>query len=82
MLKNSEMFEFENRTCPICGKFVKIDSPLHHCSDKDLQKIEEQEKLAEELSEELEDNRSFDDDLKEFDDFYNQENYYNDIKEE
>jgi len=76
MQNNSELFEFEDRYCPICGNFIKIGSPMHHCLDKDLKGIYKEEKT------ELNKERNYDDKLNEFDKFYNSEKYYdNDIEE-
>ena len=77
MENDSETFEYESRHCPICGKFVKIEPPMHRCLDKDLKKIYKKE------DEELESDRTYDDKLNEFDEYYNSDNYYdNDVEEE
>ena len=73
MKKDGKLFEVENRYCPICGNFVKADSSLHRCSDEDLEKIN---KIEENNDEEIEENRTYDDKLKEFDEYYNSETYY------
>lgn len=78
MKNDSEIYEIENRYCPICGNFIKTGSSLHHCSDKDLKKI-----FKEEHIEEIEVERTYDDKLNEFDKFYNSDNYYDsDIEED
>jgi len=78
MKNDSDIYEIENRYCPICGNFIKAGSPSHHCLDKDLKKI-----YKEESEEELELDRTYDDKLNEFDTFYNSDNYYdNDVEEE
>jgi len=77
---DSDIYEIENRYCPICGNFIKMGSPSHHCSDKALKKIYKEE-FKEEEDEEID--RTYDDKLNEFDEFYNSDNYYdNDIEEE
>jgi hypothetical protein len=77
MNENSELFRIEDRYCPICGNFVKAGSS-HQCLEKDLKKIDKEEKSKNE-----ETNRTYADKLNEFDNFYNSDNYYNnDIEEE
>jgi len=74
MKNDSELFKIEDRYCPICGRFIKANSPSHHCLDKDIKNIEEDK-------EDLD--RTYADKLNEFDEFYNSDNYYdNDIEEE
>ena len=79
MKNDSEIYEIENRYCPICGNFIKAGSPSHHCSDNDLKNI-----YKEEYEEEIvEEDRTYDDKLNEFEEFYNSDNYYdNDVDEE
>lgn len=78
MKNDSEIYEVENRYCPICGNFIKAGTPTHHCLDKDLKKI-----FKEGKQEEQELDRTYDDKLNEFDKFYNSDNYYdNDTEEE
>ena len=78
MKNDSEIYEVENRYCPICGNFIKAGTPTHHCLDKDLKKI-----FKEDKQEEQELDRTYDDKLNEFDKFYNSDNYYdNDTEEE
>jgi hypothetical protein len=79
MKNDSEMYEIENRYCPICGNFIRAGSPPHHCLDKDLKKIFKDE----DEQEFVEADRTYDDKLNEFNEFYNSETYYdNDIEEE
>jgi hypothetical protein len=76
MKNDSEKFEYESRYCPICGEFVEIEPPMHHCAEEDLKEIDKEE-------EELESDRTYDDKLNEFDEFYNSDNYYdNDTEDE
>jgi hypothetical protein len=86
MADKNELFKMEDRYCPICGSFIKSDSPTHRCLEEDIQKIEEEEKITELYDTEAEDydlDRSYDDRLNEFDELYNSDNYYdNDIEEE
>ena len=79
MKNDSEMYELEDRDCPICGNFIKIGSPIHRCLDKDLKKLYKEE---EEEETEFDKDRSYDDKLNEFDEFYNSEKYYDDDNEE
>ena len=76
MKNDSELFKIEDRYCPICGNFVRANSPPHRCSDKDLKKI-----FKEDI-EEIESDRTYDDKLNEFDKFYNSENLYDDDPED
>lgn len=76
MENDSELFKIEDRHCPICGNFIKAGSPTHHCSDEDLKNLYKED-------EELELDRTYDDKLSEFDEFYNSDNYYDiDIEDE
>jgi len=78
MENNGEIFEPVNRYCPICGNFIKINSPIHRCLDIDLKKIEKEEKKKK-----LKTDRTFNDKISDFYEFYNSDNYYdNDIEEE
>ena len=73
MKNNIKLFEFEDRFCPICGNFIKSGSPLHRCLDEDIKKLEE---------EEIEEIRTYDDKLIEFEDYYTDKYYDKDIEEE
>lgn len=75
MKNDSELFEIESRYCPICGNFIKSNTPLHRCLDEDIKRIEKEEKLNN-LKKELDKDRTYDDKLSEFDKFYNSDNYY------
>ena len=82
-MKNNKkkILKHEDSYCPICGVFVEFDFSKHHCLDEDIKKIEEEYK-EKENTKELED-RTYDDKLSEFDEFYNSDNYYdNDTEEE
>jgi len=78
MNNDSDIYEIEDRYCPICGNFIKMDSPSHRCSEKDIKKLFKEELEDDPYEEEY---RSYDDKLNEFDEFYNSDNYYN-IEEE
>lgn len=39
-----------NRYCPICGKQVKKNTPLHHCKESDLLKLQQKQMVEEDLS--------------------------------
>ncbi len=80
MLNDHELFEVENRYCQICGNFIKAGYQLHRCLDKDIKKIEIEYKLKE-LYKKLEEHLSYDDILYEFNEFYNSDNYYDDVEE-
>ena len=71
MTDKNELFKIEDRYCPICGKFVKRDTPPHRCSKKAMNKIDRKEE-----EEEKKEERDFDDKLKEFEDYYNPETFY------
>ena len=68
MDKNDELVEVENRHCPICGDKVKGGSPLHRCSKKKLREIENK---TIDPGENLEHNRTYDDRLKECEEYFN-----------
>ncbi len=68
-----EFTEPENRYCPICDKKIKKGSPFHKCSKK---KLKELDKRHVETDKDSEEERTYDDRLKEFDEQYNNENYY------
>jgi len=72
----NELYEIENRYCPICGRYVRCGEELHKCSKRALNKIDRQEEK--ELSEE----RSYTDKLAEFEEYYNPEVLYEDEEEE
>jgi tRNA U54 and U55 pseudouridine synthase Pus10 len=76
MEKNSELFKIEDRYCPICGNFIKAESPTHHCSKEYLKKLDKEEYEVLELD------RTYDDKLNEFDEFYNSDNYYDNDTED
>lgn len=69
----NEFTEPDNRYCPICDKRIKRGSPFHQCSKRKLNEID---KLCAETDDLKEDERTFDDKLKEFDEQYNNDNYY------
>ena len=74
----NEFTELEDRYCPICDKKIKKGSPFHKCSKKQLKELDKRSVIPDNLQEE---ERTFDDRLKEFDEQYNNENYY-DLEEE
>ncbi len=75
MKKDSKLFKMEDRYCPICGSFIKADSPPHRCLKKDLKEIDKEKNIVEEK-------RTYDDKLKEFDKYYNSDKYYDKDEEE
>jgi hypothetical protein len=81
MSEYNELYEYEHRYCPICGASVKGGSPLHRCLEKDIKKIDRQNKEAD--KEEKIKDRSYNDKLNEYDEYYDPEKYYDkDIEEE
>jgi len=74
-----ENTEPENRYCPICDEKIKIGSPIHHCSKRKLNAIEKH--ANEHVDEHIEEERTYDDRLREFEEQYDNNNYY-DIDEE
>ena len=72
----TEFTELEDRYCPICDKKVKKGSPFHKCSKKKLKELDKRS-----VDKDLEEERTYDDRLKEFDEQYSNENYY-DLEEE
>lgn len=76
MKDNNELYEIENRYCPICGNFIQSGSPMHYCLDKDLKEIDKDE------DEDMEKDRTYSDKMNEFDKFYNPDNYYDNDEDE
>ena len=74
----NEFIELEDRYCPICDKKIKKGSPFHKCSKKKLKELDKRSAIPDDT---MEEERTYDDRLKEFDDKYNNENYY-DLEEE
>jgi hypothetical protein len=68
----NEFTELEDRYCPICDKKVKKGSPFHKCSKRKLKELDKRH-VEKDLEEE---ERTYDDKLKEFDEQYNNEHYY------
>ena len=81
MTDKNELFEPENRYCPICDKKIKAGSPLHQCSKKRLKEVEAEYLHCEEEYDDDIEPRTYDDRLQEFEDNYNNDNYY-DIEED
>ena len=73
--EQEELYEIENRHCPICGKYVRCGEDLHKCSKRALNKIDRQEEK------EIEEERSYTDKLVEFENYYNQDILYEDEEE-
>jgi len=72
--------EQEHRYCPICDAEIRVGSPLHKCSKKELKKLE---KISRSLNteEDVEEERTFDDRLKEYEENFDNNNYY-EVEEE
>lgn len=74
-----EFTESEDRFCPICDEEIHMGSPIHKCKKKKLRDLE---KLSKNFNDEyLEEERTYDDRLKEFEEHYDNSTYY-DIDEE
>lgn len=67
--------EIENRYCPICGDRVRKGSPLHRCDEKKLKELELKDNISE-ADENLGEERTYDDRLKEFEEQYDNKTYY------
>ena len=63
--RHPEFFEVSTRYCPICDKFIRMGQSIHKCSKKTLEKIEK------EKGKKKKENRTFDEKLKEAEDFFN-----------
>ena len=72
MKKNIKFIEPEpeDRYCPICDAEIKEGSPLHKCSKKKLKEIESMN-IDEEY---LEEDRTYDDKLREYEEYFNYNN--------
>ena len=77
MEKDNELFKIEDSYCPICGNFIKAESPPHHCLKKDLKQIDKELRV-----EEIEEDRTYDDKLSEFETYYDSDTYYDHDNEE
>lgn len=74
MKKDIEFTEPEHRYCPICDKEIEIGSPIHTCSKKKLKEIEYRSiNFNDEYSEE---ERTYNDKLKEAEEHYDNDTYY------
>lgn len=76
MENEDKPIELENRYCPICDKKITIGAPAHKCNKKRLLEIEKERKKMEEQEENVEEERTFDDILREFDEYFNPDTYY------
>lgn len=71
--------EIENRHCPICGDRVRKGSPLHRCNEKKLKALELKDNISEtneNSGEYLEEERTYDDKLRESEKHYDNSTYY------
>lgn len=75
MKKKEDLTEPEDRFCPICDEEIKKGSPPHHCNDTKIKQLEKRFFLQEKLKNPDVD-KSYNDRLRDFDRFYNQETYY------
>lgn len=71
--------ENKQEYCPICDKLIDGDINCHHCLDEDLNKIYSQDG---EKNKAIEKDRTYDDKLNEFYEFYDSDNYNNIDEEE
>ncbi len=69
--------EQEHRYCPICDAEIQAGTPLHKCSKKQLKELEKKSISIDSIDEE----RTYDDKLREYEDHFDNDNYY-DIEEE
>lgn len=78
MIDKNNLFELENRYCPICGDEVKAGSPFHSCKKKKLKEMEKERQRQEKLQEEgiMDEIEAFDDMLEEYDRYIDPEEYY------
>lgn len=74
MKKAIEFTEPEDRYCPICDAKIKKGSHAHKCAKKKLRELEKRSKNFDE--EYLEEERTYDDKLKEYEDQYDNSTYY------
>ncbi len=77
--KKIQFFELEDRFCPICGEFIQKGSNLHYCDDKKINQWNIQRRKKERLQEDdepMEEIRTYDDKLNEFDLYFNPETYF------
>ena len=80
MSKHNELFEYQERHCPICGVFIKQEPPMHRCSEEVLKKIDLNN---EKTNSKKVKKRTYFDKLDEFDKYYNADSYYDkDLEEE
>ena len=79
MTNKKNLFEFEDRFCPICGEPIKIGESLHRCDEKKLKEIEKKLKKAEKQKKER---RTYGEKLEEYDKFYNPDNYEQEEEED
>ena len=75
MKKKVDLTEPEDRFCPICDEEIKQGSPLHRCDEKKIKQLEKKAALRRLLKDKEED-KSYNDRLRDFDRYYNQEIYY------
>jgi len=73
--------EIENRYCPICGDRVKKGSPLHRCDEKKLKALESKDNALEDAKN-SEEERTYDDKLKEFEEYFDHNTYYDKDEDE
>jgi len=73
--KNDIKFiESEHRFCPICDQEIEMGSPIHKCSKK---KLRELEKLSKDFHDDYsEEERTYDDKLRESEEQYDNNTYY------
>ncbi|MHA1468946.1 MAG: hypothetical protein ACTSSP_00140 [Candidatus Asgardarchaeia archaeon] len=77
MEENNDLTEPEDRFCPICDDKIEKGVPLHRCSEKKIKMIDKKDKTKE-----PNEDKSYNDKLRDFDRFYNQETYYKEEENE
>jgi hypothetical protein len=68
--RNEQIFELENRYCPICGEYIKVGSLLHRCDEKILEEINEQNEIEDNIYDDEIEERTYGEKLEEFEDIY------------
>jgi len=73
----NELIESEHRFCPICDEEIFAGSSVHKCSKKKLKEFEKKSRYLENSADEYEEEeRTYDDKLRECEEHFDNENYY------
>lgn len=79
MKKKEKLIEPEDRHCPICDDKIKKGSRLHRCSKRKLKQVEN---IIVESQVDIEEERTYNDKMSEFEEYFNNNTYYDDNIEE